>query len=91
MDEEAGDVILPGLEDDALRQVERIQVVACGTALHAGLVTRYAIEELARVPVDVDFASEFRYRGPVLAKNTLALALTQSGETADTLAATRLC
>ena len=91
MDEEAGDAILPGLEDDALRQVERIQVVACGTALHAGLVTRYAIEELARVPVDVDFASEFRYRGPVLAKNTLALALTQSGETADTLAATRLC
>ena len=91
MDEEAGDVILPGLEDDVLRQVERIQVVACGTALHAGLVTRYAIEELARVPVDVDFASEFRYRGPVLAKNTLALALTQSGETADTLAATRLC
>lgn len=91
MDEVAGDVILPGLEDDALRQVERIQVVACGTALHAGLVTRYAIEELARVPVDVDFASEFRYRGPVLAENTLALALTQSGETADTLAATRLC
>ena len=91
MDEEAGDVILPGLEDDALRQVERIQVVACGTALHAGLVTRYAIEELARVPVDVDFASEFRYRGPVLTENTLALALTQSGETADTLAATRLC
>ena len=91
MDEEAGDVILPGLEDDVLRQVERIQVVACGTALHAGLVTRYAIEELARVPVDVDFASQFSYRGPVLAKNTLALALTQSGETADTLAATRLC
>lgn len=91
MDEQAGDVVLPGLEDEALRSVQRVQVVACGTALHAGWVTRYAIEELARVPVDVEFASEFRYRNPVLVEDTLALALTQSGETADTLAATRLC
>ena len=76
--------------DARLRQLERIQVVACGTALHAGYIARYLIERLARVPVDLDFASEFRYREPRLASNTLALAISQSGETADTLAALRL-
>ncbi|MEM9801579.1 MAG: glutamine--fructose-6-phosphate transaminase (isomerizing) [Planctomycetota bacterium] len=70
--------------------IERIQVLACGTALHAGQIARYLIEGLAGIPVEFDFASEFRYRSPRLAPGTLALAITQSGETADTLAATRL-
>ena len=92
MDLEAGDVIIEGgqFQDGTMRGVERIQVLACGTALHAGMIGRYLIEGLARIPVDVDFASEFRYRQPVLAEGTLALAISQSGETADTLAATRL-
>src|SRR5688572_22554758 len=76
--------------DESLRTVSRVQISACGTALHAGLVARYLIEGLARVPVDVDFASEFRYRQPVVAPGTLALGISQSGETADTLAALRL-
>ncbi|MCY2961447.1 MAG: glutamine--fructose-6-phosphate transaminase (isomerizing) [Planctomycetota bacterium] len=81
---------VPGFGDHELRAIDRIQVVACGTALHAGWIARYLIEGLARIPVDVDYASEFRYRDPVLAHNTLALAISQSGETADTLAALRL-
>ena len=72
--------------DARLRSFERLQVIACGTALHAGLVARYMIEQLVRIPVDLDYASEFRYREPVLAPKTLALAVSQSGETADTLA-----
>ncbi len=76
--------------DARLRSFERLQVIACGTALHAGLVARYMIEQLVRIPVDLDYASEFRYREPVLAPKTLALAVSQSGETADTLAALRL-
>ncbi|MEO6709061.1 MAG: glutamine--fructose-6-phosphate transaminase (isomerizing), partial [Planctomycetota bacterium] len=79
-----------GWEDAQLKRVERVQVIACGTALHAGMIARYMIEGLARVPVDFDFASEFRYREPCLVRNTLALAITQSGETADTLAGMRL-
>ena len=92
MDLEGGDVVIEGgqFQDEFLKDVTRVQVLACGTALHAGMIGRYLIEGLARVPVDVDFASEFRYRDPVLAEGTLALAITQSGETADTLAATRL-
>ena len=91
MDARAGDVVFEDeLDDDFLARVGRVQVVACGTALHAGLIARYLIEGIARVPVDVDFASEFRYREPVLAPDTLGLAISQSGETADTLAATRL-
>ena len=78
------------LDDALLRDLTRVQVTACGTALHAGLVARYLIEGLAGVPVDVDYASEFRYRDPRLVPGTLALAISQSGETADTLAATRL-
>ncbi len=87
-----GDVDFEGesWNDANLQRIERVQVVACGTALHAGMIARYMIEGLARVPVDFDFASEFRYREPCLAKNTMALAITQSGETADTLAALRL-
>ncbi len=80
-----------GAFDDAfVRGIERIQVLGCGTALHAGMIARYLIEGLAGIPVDVDFASEFRYRDPRLVPGTLALAISQSGETADTLAATRL-
>ncbi|MDP6369614.1 MAG: glutamine--fructose-6-phosphate transaminase (isomerizing), partial [Planctomycetota bacterium] len=90
--EEAGDVVFEGNQwsDESLAGIERVQVIACGTALHAGIIGAYMVEELARVPVDVDFASEFRYRDPVLAPGTLALAVSQSGETADTLAALRL-
>jgi len=92
VDEARGDVKLPGdlFADASLRALTRVQVVACGTALHAGLVARYLIEGLAGVPVDVDFASEFRYRRPVVVPGTLALGISQSGETADTLAALRL-
>jgi len=89
---EQGDVDfgVPGFGDHELRAIDRVQIVACGTALHAGWIARYLIEGLARIPVDVDYASEFRYRDPVLTQNTLALAISQSGETADTLAALRL-
>ncbi len=89
--EDKGDVAFerPGFEDARLKSIERISIVACGTALHAGLIARYLIEGLAGLPVDVDFASEFRYRDPHLPRGTLALAISQSGETADTLAALR--
>ncbi len=75
--------------DLLLENVEDIQIVACGTAMHAGLVGKYIIEKLARIPTNVEIASEFRYRNPILRKNTLAVFLSQSGETADTLAALR--
>ncbi len=89
---EEGDVDFgaPGFSDRELKSIDRVQIVACGTALHAGWIARYMIEGLARIPVDVDYASEFRYRDPVLVPNTFALAISQSGETADTLAALRL-
>ena len=73
-----------------LRDVKRIVVVACGTSYHAGLIGRYAIEEWARVPVEMDIASEYRYRDPVVGPGDLVIGITQSGETADTLAAMRL-
>ena len=79
-----------GLSDEQLRDVRRIVVVACGTSYHAGLVGRYAIEWWSRVPVEMDIASEFRYRNPVLGERDLVIGITQSGETADTLAAMRL-
>src|SRR5262249_813560 len=72
-----------------LRQAERIILTACGTSYHAALVGEYLIEELARIPVEVEYASEFRYRNPPIDRNTIVIALTQSGETADTLAARR--
>jgi glutamine---fructose-6-phosphate transaminase (isomerizing) len=79
-----------GVSDDELRDLRRLAIVACGTSYHAGLVGRYAIEEWARVPVEMDIASEFRYRNPVLDERDLVVGITQSGETADTLAAMRL-
>jgi glucosamine--fructose-6-phosphate aminotransferase (isomerizing) len=79
-----------GLDDDEIRNLRRIVIVACGTAYHSGVVARYAIEEWARIPVEHDIASEWRYRNPVLSKDTLVIGITQSGETADTLAAMRL-
>lgn len=79
-----------GLTDEMIKGFKQIFVVACGTAMHAGLVGKYVIERLARVPVTVDVASEFRYRNPILGKDDLVILVSQSGETADTLAALRL-
>ncbi len=79
-----------GLSDEFLRGVGRVVIVACGTSYHAGLIGRYAIERWARVPVDMDIASEYRYRDPVIGPDDLVVGITQSGETADTLAAMRL-
>ncbi|HXR30501.1 MAG TPA: glutamine--fructose-6-phosphate transaminase (isomerizing) [Solirubrobacterales bacterium] len=78
------------LDREFLRGLRRIVIVACGTSYHAGLVGRYAIEEWARVPVEMDIASEYRYRNPVVGRDDLVIGITQSGETADTLAAMRL-
>jgi len=78
------------LDEDFLRGLRRIVIVACGTSYHAGLVGRYAIEEWARVPIEMDIASEYRYRNPVIDESDLVIGITQSGETADTLAAMRL-
>jgi glucosamine--fructose-6-phosphate aminotransferase (isomerizing) len=78
------------IDDDLLRRVRRVVIVACGTAYHAGLVGRYAIERWARVPVEMDIASEYRYRDPVIGPDDLVIGISQSGETADTLAAMRL-
>src|SRR6187551_2517169 len=83
-------VDLPELDDELLRGVKRIIIVACGTSYHAGLIGRYAIEEWARVPVEMDIASEYRYRNPVVGEGDLVIGISQSGETADTLAAMRL-
>jgi glucosamine--fructose-6-phosphate aminotransferase (isomerizing) len=77
------------VDDDLLRRVRRVVIVACGTAYHAGLIGRYAIEHWARVPVEVDIASEYRYRDPVVGPDDLVIGISQSGETADTLAAMR--
>jgi glucosamine--fructose-6-phosphate aminotransferase (isomerizing) len=78
------------LEESVLRDARRVVIVACGTAYHAGLIGRYAIEEWARVPVEIDIASEYRYRNPVVGPGDLVIGVSQSGETADTLAAMRL-
>ncbi len=83
-------VALPQMDFD-LSSINRITIVACGTSYYAGMVAKYWFEEFARVPVDLDFASEFRYRNPVLEDGGLALFISQSGETADTLAALRHC
>jgi len=92
LDHERGDVLLEGelFSDARLREVPRVVISACGTALHAGHIARFLIEGLAGIPVDVDFASEFRYRSPLVVPGSLALSISQSGETADTLAAMRL-
>jgi len=78
-----------GIKEEDLRKAQKIFIVACGTSWHAALIGKYMIEELARVPVEVDIASEFRYRNPVIGQDSLLVAITQSGETADTLAAQR--
>jgi glucosamine--fructose-6-phosphate aminotransferase (isomerizing) len=85
---ELGD--LGNITDEDLASVRRIVIVACGTSYHAGLVGRYAIEEWARLPVEMDIASEYRYRNPVVGPEDLVIGISQSGETADTLAAMRL-
>ena len=79
-----------GLDDAALKEFERIYIVACGSAYHVGMAGKYVFEDLARIPVEVDLASEFRYRNPIVAPNSLVIIVSQSGETADSLAALRL-
>jgi glucosamine--fructose-6-phosphate aminotransferase (isomerizing) len=79
-----------GLSDREVRNLRRIVILACGTSYHAGVVGRYVIEEWARIPVEPDIASEWRYRNPVLSKDTLVIGISQSGETADVLAAIKL-
>jgi len=82
-------IILPQLNtnENFVRDIQCIKIIACGTANNAGLVGKYLIEKIAKIPVEVDFASEFRYRDPIIKANTVVLAISQSGETADTLAA----
>ena len=78
-----------GMTDEEIRKVQKIMIVACGSASHVGYTSKYILEGLARIPVEVDMASEFRYRNPLLDENTLVVVISQSGETADTLAALR--
>ncbi|MFC3803652.1 glutamine--fructose-6-phosphate transaminase (isomerizing) [Cohnella sp. GCM10012308] len=89
--EDGRSVVLPELSitPEQLRAVSRVHIVACGTAMHAGMVGKTVIERLARIPVEVDVASEYRYRSPIITKDTLVIVVSQSGETADTLAALR--
>ena len=89
---EEGRVQLGGIEDylDRLKQAKRVVICACGTSWHAGLIGEYLIEEFARIPVEVDYASEFRYRNPIVSSDDVVIVISQSGETADTLAALRL-
>jgi glucosamine--fructose-6-phosphate aminotransferase (isomerizing) len=88
---ERGQIFLEevNIPEEAFRALEKITIIACGTSWHAGLVGKYLIEALAQVPVEVDYGSEYRYRDPIVGGNTLAIVITQSGETADTLAALR--
>ena len=84
------DLRIPQLTDEVLRGIGTVHLVGCGTAMHAGMVGKSAIETLARVPAEVDIASEFRYRDPILNQNDLVIIISQSGETSDTLAALKL-
>jgi glutamine---fructose-6-phosphate transaminase (isomerizing) len=86
-----GQIFLEDLNipEEAFKTLEKVTIVACGTSWHAGLVGKYLIESLAQVPVEVDYGSEYRYRNPIVGRNSLAVVITQSGETADTLAALR--
>ena len=84
------DLRIPELTDERLRSIRTVHLVACGTAMHAGMVGKAAIETLARVPAEVDIASEFRYRDPILNKDDLVIIISQSGETSDPLAALKL-
>src|SRR5256885_10255213 len=89
--QDSGRVFLEEMKvsDATLARIDRVTILACGTSWHAGLVGKFMIEQLARVHVDVDYGSEYRYRQPIVTKDTLAVVITQSGETADTLAALR--
>jgi glucosamine--fructose-6-phosphate aminotransferase (isomerizing) len=89
--EEEGSARLRGLNmtDEEINRVNRVIITACGTSWHAGLIGEYIFEEMARIPCEVEYASEFRYRNPIVDENTLVIAVSQSGETADTLAAIR--
>jgi glucosamine--fructose-6-phosphate aminotransferase (isomerizing) len=89
--QEQGKIFLPDLNipEATLQSLQKVTIIACGTSWHAGLVGKYLIEALAQVPVEVDYGSEYRYRNPIISKNELAIVITQSGETADTLAALR--
>ena len=78
-----------GMTDEEILKIQKIQIVACGSASHTGYTSKYIFEGLARIPVEVDVASEFRYRDPILDEHTLVIVISQSGETADTLAALR--
>ena len=86
-----GEIFLEDLHipEETFRALQKVTIIACGTSWHAGLVGKYLIEALAQVPVEVDYGSEYRYRDPIIAKNEIAIVITQSGETADTLAALR--
>jgi glutamine---fructose-6-phosphate transaminase (isomerizing) len=88
---DSGEVLLEeaNIPEDALSKIERIHIVACGTSWHAALVGKFLIEDFARIPVEIDYGSEFRYRNPLVDANSLVIAISQSGETADTLAAVR--
>ena len=92
-DKESGKVRIDldkvGLSDEEIRRINQIHIVACGSAWHVGMAARYVFEDLARIPVNVDLASEFRYRNPILNENDLVVIISQSGETADSLAALR--
>src|SRR5205823_772609 len=85
----AGTITMSGVENhlNALMNAHRIVIVACGTSWHAGLLAEYLIEDLCRIPVEVEYASEFRYRNPVINKGDVIIAISQSGETADTMVA----
>ncbi len=87
----SGEILLDDtqLPEDKLKQIKKIMIISCGTAYHAGMVGKYLLEKFARIPCEVDLASEFRYRNPIVDDTTLVMAVTQSGETADTLAGLR--
>ncbi len=78
-----------GLSEEEIKEIQRIYIVACGSAYHVGITAKYVLEDLVKIPVEVDLASEFRYRNPVLVEDSLVLIISQSGETADSLAALR--
>ena len=78
-----------GIDESTISGISKVGIIACGTAYHAGMVGKYIIEDLARIPVEVEIASEFRYRRPIITPGQLVIIISQSGETADTLAAMR--
>ena len=87
-----GLIKMSGIDDhiEKFTNADRIIIVACGTSWHAGLVSEYIFEEFSRIPVEVEYASEFRYRNPIISEKDVIIAISQSGETADTLAAIKL-